>query len=134
MYEWRSHTAEIELAIRASTEEEVFADAVAAFAELVATDQRQVTDCYKEEREVVLEGADRASLLVEWLQEVIFLADTESFVAERAVDLHLEARSLAATLVGRRAPFDPIVKAATYHGLQFARHGDMWHARVVLDV
>ena len=130
MYEWRSHTAEIELAIRASTEEEVFEDALAAFAELVELDQRDGS----ERRRVRLEAADRGSLLVAWLEELIFLADTESFVAERADDLQLGARSLAATLVGRRAPFEPLVKAATYHGLHFARRGDMWQARVVLDV
>ena len=130
MYEWRSHTAEIELAIEAETEQEVFADAVAAFAELVAIEDGGAD----EQRMVALAAADRASLLVEWLQELIFLADTESFVAERADDLRLEAGSLNATLVGRLAAFEPLVKAATYHGLQFAREGNMWLARVVLDV
>jgi SHS2 domain-containing protein len=134
MYEWRSHTAEIELAIEASTEEEVFADAVAAFAELVSPAERQVTDCYKEERAVTLEAPDRASLLVEWLQELIFLADSESFVARRAGDLRLGDASLSATLVGARASFEPLVKAATYHGLHFAHEGGIWQARVVLDV
>ena len=130
MYEWRSHTAEIELAIEAESEEQVFADAVAAFAELVALESNEEL----QKRTVALEAPDRPSLLVEWLQELIFLADTESFVAERAQELRLEAGSLAATLVGRRAAFEPLVKAATYHGLQFAREDDMWHARVVLDV
>jgi SHS2 domain-containing protein len=130
MYEWRSHTAEIELAIEAESEEQVFADAAAAFAELVALEDGG-TD---EQRRVALEAPDRASLLVEWLQELIFLADSEGFVAERASDVRLEDGSLHATLVGRRAPFEPLVKAATYHGLQFAREGNMWRARVVLDV
>jgi len=134
MYEWRSHTAEIELAIEAATEEEVFADALTAFVELVATNERQVTDCYKEERGVALEAPDRASLLVEWLQELIFLADTESFIAGRADDLRVADGSLNATLVGRRTAFEPLVKAATYHGLSFEREGNKWQARVVLDV
>jgi SHS2 domain-containing protein len=130
MYEWRSHTAEIELAIEADTEEQVFADALAAFAELVSLDGNGAAA----RRDVALEAADRASLLVEWLQELIFLADTESFIAERADDLRLEDTSIKATLVGRQAPFEPLVKAATYHGLQFERDGNRWHARVVLDV
>jgi SHS2 domain-containing protein len=130
MYEWRSHTAEIELSIEASSEEQVFADALAAFAELVSVDAEGAAAQY----DVVLEAADRASLLVEWLQELIFLADTESFVAERADDLRLDAISIRATLVGRRTPFEPLVKAATYHGLRFAREGNIWQAQVVLDV
>jgi SHS2 domain-containing protein len=130
MYEWRSHTAEIELAIEAESEEQVFADALAAFAELVALDDSGTPARH----DVALEAADRASLLVEWLQELIFLADSESFVAERAEDLRLEDTSIEATLVGRRTPFEPLVKAATYHGLRFARDGNKWYARVVLDV
>jgi SHS2 domain-containing protein len=130
MYEWRSHTAEIELAIEAASEEEVFTDALAAFAELVGPKESKGTDCYK----VELEAPDRASLLVEWLQELIFLADTESFVAERADGLQVEATSLRATLIGRRTAFEPLVKAATYHSLRFARDAEVWQARVVLDV
>ena len=131
MYEWRSHTAEIELAIEAAAGEEGFTDALAAFAELVVLERAGAED---EQRAVAIEAPDRASLLVEWLQELIFLADSESFVAERANDVGLGPGSLKATLIGRRTEFEPLVKAATYHGLKFAREGDMWQARVVLDV
>jgi SHS2 domain-containing protein len=130
MYEWRGHTAEIELAIEADSEEQVFTDALAAFAELVALDDSGPAV----QHDIALEAADRASLLVEWLQELIFLADTESFIAEGADELRLEAASIEATLVGRHAPFEPLVKAATYHGLWFEREGNTWRARVVLDV
>jgi SHS2 domain-containing protein len=130
MYEWRGHTAEIELAIEADSEEQVFTDALAAFSELVALDDSGTAA----EHDIALEAADRASLLVEWLQELIFLADTQSFIAERADELRLDQTSIEATLVGRHAPFEPLVKAATYHGLLFEREGNTWRARVVLDV
>ena len=130
MYEWRSHTAEIELAIDAESEERVFEEAVAAFGELVALDSGGDEVRY----EVSIAADDRGSLLVAWLEELIFFADAESFVPERAERLRLGATTLAATLVGRRGRVDPLVKAATYHGLQFACKDGMWHARVVLDV
>jgi SHS2 domain-containing protein len=130
VYEWRSHPAEIELAIEAVSEERVFEDALAAFAELVALD----AGGEEARHDVRLEGADRASLLVAWLEELIFLADTESFVPERAERLRLGHANLSATLAGRRAHVEPLVKAATYHGLHFARADGVWQARVVLDV
>jgi SHS2 domain-containing protein len=130
MYEWRSHTAEVELAIEAESEEQVFADALVAFAELVALDDSGTPARH----DVTLAAADRASLLVEWLQELIFLADIEGFIAERAEALELGDTSIKATLIGRRAPFEPLVKAATYHGLHFDHEGNTWRARVVLDV
>jgi SHS2 domain-containing protein len=130
VYEWRSHTAEIELAIEAESEERVFEEALAAFAELVTLDS--AGDELRHEVSIVAD--DRGSLLVAWLEELIFLADTESFVPERAERLRLSATTLAATLVGRRARVEPLVKAATYHGLHFACEHGMWHARIVLDV
>jgi SHS2 domain-containing protein len=130
MYEWRGHTAEIELAIEADSEEQVFTDALAAFAELVALAESGAAV----KHDIALEASDRASLLVEWLQELIFLADTEGFIAVGAEELRLEATSIEARLVGKHAPFEPLVKAATYHGLLFEREGNTWRARVVLDV
>jgi SHS2 domain-containing protein len=128
--EWRSHTAEVELAIESESEEGVFEEALEAFGELVALDG----EGEEARHHVALEATDRASLLVDWLEELIFLADTESFVPERAEGLRLEGTRLEATLAGRRAPLEPLVKAATYHGLRFARESGVWQARVVLDV
>jgi len=130
MHEWRSHTAEIELAIEADTPEQVFAEAATALAELIALNRAGE----EEQRSITLDARDRGALLVEWLEELIFLADTEAFVAERVDDLRLERDSLRATLVGRRGRVEPLVKAATYHGLRFAPTDGVWHARVVLDV
>jgi SHS2 domain-containing protein len=130
MHEWRSHTAEIELAIEAGRPEDVFAEAAVAFGELVvAGDEGEPA-----RHALSVEASDRASLLVAWLEELIFLADTESFVPEHVEDVELDAHSVRATVFGRRAELEPLVKAATYHDLRFVRANGIWHARVVLDV
>ena len=129
MHEWRSHTAEVELAIEAEAPEQVFVEAADALAELISLER----DGAAETRRVEIEASDLGALLVDWIGELIFLADTESFVPEQ-VDVRLDDASLTATLVGRRGPIEPLVKAATYHGLRFARDNSLWHARVVLDV
>jgi SHS2 domain-containing protein len=128
MYEWRSHTAEVELYVEAPTEEQVFAEAVDAFGRLIELDPGGEPASH----ELELEAADRGALLVNLLEELIFLADTEGFVPERA-EVELGER-LRVTLAGRRTEIDPLVKAATYHGLEFARCRETWQARVVLDV
>jgi SHS2 domain-containing protein len=130
VHEWRSHTAEVELAIEAQTPEEVFAEAAAALAGLIALEREGDEERY----EIALEARDRGALLVDWLEELIFLADTDGFVPERVDDVQLEQTSLRAALVGRRGRVEPLVKAATYHGLEFACRDGIWHARVVLDV
>jgi SHS2 domain-containing protein len=128
-YEWRSHTAEIELRVVAASEVDVFGEAADAFGRYVEL------DCGGERarHEVQLEAVDRGGLLVALLEELIFLADTEGFVPDRT-QLRVEGNRLSAVLEGRRTRIDPIVKAATYHGLQFERKGEVWDARIVFDV
>ena len=129
-YEWREHTAEIELVIDAPSEEAVFAQAADAFARLVELDAGGAPVAH----DVAVDAADRAALLVAWLDELVYLADIEGFVADRVEGLRIRAGGLDATLVGRRTTVDPLVKAATYHRLVFEREKGRWHARVVLDV
>ena len=130
MYEWREHTAEIELVIEADSEDEVFRQALEAFGRLVELDERGEPTTL----DISLEAPDRASLLVAWLEELIFLADSRSFVPDRAAKLELSGDALRARVDGRTAAFDPLVKAATYHGLELRRSDGSWRARVVLDV
>jgi SHS2 domain-containing protein len=128
MYEWRSHTAEVELYIEAPTEEQVYAEAVDAFGRLIELSAGGEPAAH----ELVIDGADSGARLVSLLEELIYLADTEGFVPDRAqIDL---AAPFRVALQGRRTEIDPLVKAATYHGLEFAQDGETWHARVVLDV
>lgn len=112
MHEWREHTAEIELVIDAASPEQVFVEAALAFAELVGTG---ASGCKPLAREVRLEARDRGSLLVDWLEELIYLADTEGFVPA-GVQLQVAETSVSGTVAGCVGTIDPLVKAATYHG------------------
>jgi SHS2 domain-containing protein len=129
MYEWQSHTAEIELHVLAASEEGVFADAADAFGRFVELDRGGRPG----QHEVALEARDRGALLVALFNELIFLAETEGFVPDRSA-LRVEIGRLVGVLEGRRTRIDPIMKAATYHGLQFEHNGEAWDARIVLDV
>jgi SHS2 domain-containing protein len=128
-YEWREHTAEIELRIVAVSEENVFGEAADAFGRYVELERGGEPARHG----VELEEPDRGALLVALLEELIFLADTEGFVPDRT-RLHLDRNRLAGVLEGRRTRTDPIVKAATYHGLRFERNGEVWNACIVFDV
>jgi SHS2 domain-containing protein len=129
MHEWQSHTGEAQLHIVADTEEEVFGEAVDALGRLVELDPGGEPA----QRQLWVQAPDRASLLVELLGELVFLADTEGFVGDRA-EIRLEGDRLEARIDGRLTRVDPLVKAATYHDLKFERNGEVWDARVVLDV
>ena len=129
MYRWVDHTAEVELEIEAPSEREVLADALAALAELLG-----VTEEGGERRTVVASATDRPALLAGWLEELLFLSESEGFVATRLDQLELGAEEARATVSGRLADPPPLVKAVTYHRLQFEPLGIGYRARVVLDV
>ncbi|HEV8603374.1 MAG TPA: archease [Gaiellaceae bacterium] len=129
MYCWVDHTAELELHIEAETLRDVFAEALEAFAELVGNSEGEPAV-----HELLLTAADRASLLVQWLEELVYLADTQAFVPWRATSLKVGRTELRARVEGVRGSPRPLVKAVTYHGLELARREGAWRARVVLDV
>jgi SHS2 domain-containing protein len=131
VYRWVEHTGELELRVDAATEEAVFADALAAFAELV--DDEHGLD--SERREIELEGDDRGLLLVDWLNELVYLADSDQFVPDRLSELQLEDGRLRASVRGSRGNPRPLVKAVSLHRLEYGHErGGGWRARLVLDV
>lgn len=130
MYEWIEHTAELELHIEAPSREELFAEALAAYAELVAGDEAGD----EVQHAVSAEAADDAALLAEWLGELVFLAETDDFVPGRLDRLELSDARLSAVVSGRRGRPAHLVKAVTYHGLELVEEDDVWRAKVVLDV
>ena len=127
-YRWVDHTAELELHVEAPTPELVLEDALHAFAELAgpATGEPQV-------HELELEAPDPAALLARWLEELVFLAETEGLVPEEA-EIEFRDTGLRATVRGRTGEPRPLVKAVTYHRLAFAHEDGVWRGRVVLDV
>lgn len=126
---WESHPGEEQLHVVAPTPEGVVAEAVAAFTALVAREPGG----QHAQRTVEVEADDHAGLLVELFGELIYLAETQGFVADDAV-VALGEGTLRAILDGRLTTVDPLVKGATYHGLSFTRCGRSWDARIVLDV
>ena len=131
MYRWADHTAELELQIEAESEADVFADALVALAELLEEDSGEGAPA---EHRVALSAADRASLLVVWLEELVFLAEHAALVPERAQGLELTADALRGEVVARPGRPAHLVKAVTYHGLAFEPDEDGWWGRIVLDV
>jgi SHS2 domain-containing protein len=127
-YGWAEHVGELELWVEAPDEAAVFAEALRALCELLASEGAP------ERREVTAEGEDRAVLLAAWLEELCFLAETEGFVPETVEDLVLEPRGIRAQVAGVRGSPPHLVKAVTYHRLSFEPVDGGWRAVTVLDV
>jgi SHS2 domain-containing protein len=124
------HVGEVELELEGSSEADLYVEAVAAFRELVDSATRHGAAF---QREIVLPDAEPSLLLVDWLNELVFLAEVEGFVPERVERLEL-VQGVRGTLTGVHGRPRHLVKAATLHDLELSNRGEVWHARVVLDV
>jgi SHS2 domain-containing protein len=130
-YRFVEHVGELELRLEAASEPEIFGAALAAFAELVRTDGEGDPASH----EVELTAGEHALLLVDWLGELVFLAEVDGFVPDRVTRLDVDASGLHVLVEGRCGTPAHLVKAVTLHGLRFGRDaGGGWQARVVLDV
>ena len=129
---WGEHTGELELWVTASSEGEVFEEALRAVAELLGDEDAEAHAAAA--HLIAIEGGDRARQLAGWIEELAFLAETEAFVPDRAEELRLAPAGLTARVVGHRGAPPHLIKAVTLHRLAFEADGDGWRARVVLDV
>ncbi|HSB80315.1 MAG TPA: archease [Candidatus Methylomirabilis sp.] len=88
---------------------------------------------------VRVEAADRETLLVAWLNEMLYLYEAREFVMADCSILTLTDTALSAELWGEsidrtRHPMLGHVKAVTYHLLQVRPTVDGWEGQVVVDV
>ena len=90
-------------------------------------------------RKIRIEAGSLPSLLVQLLNEIIYLEDTENFLPGKITHLKIRNNHLDATLTG--AIFDPEIhtlnahiKAATYHGLEIVEERDEVRMKIIFDV
>lgn len=89
--------------------------------------------------EVEAEGEDLPGLLFNFLDELLYMNDTELLVAS-SVDVELDLGRLRATAECRGERFDPgkhvpgiAIKAVTFHMMSIEERGGGWAIRVVFD-
>lgn len=129
------HTADLALEIWADTERELLGEGARALTSIL-TGEKPVRP--SSETTLSLEGIDREDRLVQWLNEVLYLAVGEGFLFDSA-DIHLDDDArLEATVRGEAGAWDKLVtelKSVTYHDLSLREvDGGSWRAHIVVDV
>ena len=127
------HTADRALKIYGSDLRELLLNAAGGMNSLL--DPETDTSTGQEKKSVVLEAIDAESLLVEWLSELAYWAETESLIFHK-IDLHsVSPTHIKATIQGNRvAVLDTHIKAVTYHDLKIIQTDEGLTATVVFDV
>ncbi len=134
-FEFIDHTADIGIVAYGMRLEEAFVNAAYATFTLIA-DLEGVKSTLS--REIEVEAEDQESLLVRWLNELLYLFDVERIIFNdfEVIELgetHLKARGYGEPLDPSRHSLRAGVKAATYHMLEMKRD-DGYRVQVILDV
>src|SRR4051794_28643889 len=101
VYRWVEHTSEVELALEGDSRREILADALSALAELLGFGDGDSRAAGAERRVLTISEAESDdALLVAWLEELVYVAEAEGFVATVLVDLQLWPGGLEARVDG----------------------------------
>ncbi len=129
------HTSEITLHVGAADWPGLLAEAGRGLAELLLRGAAPALDSEADWRALEVSSHDRESLLVDWLNEILYVAETGLWIpqeieVEEVSDIHLKARARGVTVDDSPS----LVKAATFHGLHVRDLAGGLEAEVILDV
>ncbi len=138
-YQQVDHTADLAISIWAPDLESLFEEGAVALVDIM-TEGAQPEGADLQSRALNIEALDAEDLLIQWLNEVIYLAVTENFTIARAeMNFGVQGASAPDKLEAKVQGSDRLqlkgeLKSATYHGLQLKQEEGVWRAFVVIDV
>lgn len=134
MYELVQHTADLRLKVRADSMEELFAEALRAMMESLRPEGIAANP--SSEHPVEVDSVDATSLLIDFLNEVLYLAHVEREIFNRVRFRTLTETHLVAQLSGHKTErFDEDIKAVTYHEADVRRtDAQKWETTLVFDI
>ncbi|MCD6390570.1 MAG: archease [Dehalococcoidia bacterium] len=135
-FEIIDHVADVGIVAYGKDAKELFSNAALALFSLI-TEPESIEEKLQLDLEVSSEDMD--SLLVEWLNELIYLFDVERILFNRFDIRSLTRNELDATCYGEgidsmKHKIKLGVKAATYHMLKLEQNGDGYKAQIILDI
>jgi len=135
-FEIIDHVADVGIVAYGKDAKELFSNAALALFSLI-TEPESIEEKLQLDLEVSSEDMD--SLLVEWLNELIYLFDVERILFSRFDIRSLTRNELDATCYGEgidsmKHKIKLGVKAATYHMLKLEQNGDGYKAQIILDI
>ena len=132
-FEEVEHTADKALRVFGADLTELFLSAAEGLTHLMAADVADIST--KIEKSIELEAIDAESLLVEWLSELAYWAESEmlvfkNFRIQKATATYLKAKVWG----GKTSMLEKQIKAVTYHNLKIIKTAEGLEATIVFDV
>ncbi len=129
------HTADIGIEVVAGNLEDLFRKSALGLLNLIS--DTSLIDI-KESVNSFVEGSDHEELLVNFLNEIIFLHETREMVFKDVEITHFKPFEIKFILYGEkidinRHTFKFSVKSCTYHNLKIEKNGDNYSVKIIFD-
>jgi len=131
-FKFLEHTADVKFQAFGKTLNECFENALLA----MINSQYKGKISEKKKQKIKVKGKDKEALLYNFLEEILFLIDTKSFIPSKA-KVKIKDNSLEAELIGddiKNYEISIDVKAVTYNSMFVKKQKDNFICQVVLDV
>jgi SHS2 domain-containing protein len=135
-FEIIDHTADIGIVSYGTDIKQVFSNTAFGLFSLI-TELDNIQENLQ--RDIEISSQDIESLLVEWLNELLYIFDVDHIVFKRFEFAELNKRALKVRCFGdkinpEQQEIKREVKAATYHMLSINRENDGYRAQVIFDI
>lgn len=126
------HTADLKIKIRGKTLAELFTNALSAMFLSVGPEIKTERPT---SRKIKINSPDKESLLVDFLNEALYLSDVHNEAYLKAIFHKFTKRELTGKIIGRAiAGFDIEIKAVTHHGLKIKKVNNGWECTILFDI
>ncbi len=134
-YRLLEHTADMGIEVIGESLGELFVQAGRGLREMISTDAEVEI---REKRSIEATGQDEGELLVNWLNEILFVFETGFFPASFTVS-EIGRGKVRGIVEGEpfnreRHPIEREVKAVTYHQLNVEKTAQGWRVTVFVDL
>lgn len=132
-FEFLEHTADIKFQAFGKTREEVFINCALALSNVLYDRKIREKKIYK----LKAQGDDNESLLYNFLEELLFLFDTENFLLSKVKEIKIKDNRITAKLTGdnsEKYEIKTYIKSPTYNDMFIKKERGWWVAQVVMDV
>src|SRR3989338_7602515 len=132
-YKYLEHTADIKFQAFGKSLEEAFSNSAYAMINIIC--EREVKSKIK--KKIKISGIDSNAILYKFLEEIIFLLNTENFLLSKVSGITIKGNELKAELSGddlNNYELELDVKAVTYNEMFIKKEKGEFTIQVVLDI
>jgi len=133
-FKFLKHTADVKFQAFGKTLEKSFENSALALQKTIVNDLKIKP---KIKKKIKVSGRDNESLLYNFLEEFLFLLDSEDFILSKINKIKISDRKLEAEVLGDKASnydFSNPIKAVTYNQMFVKKQKNKFICQIVLDV